>query len=364
MLNDGQMCATRPPAGRMALSRMALSRMALSRLALSLLAISLLATSSRAADYFAGRNLTIVVGNDVGGGFDAYARLFSRHLPRVVPGQPGVVVQNMPGAGSATATAYIYRVAPKDGTYIGAITPGAIVAPLFDDRTRRQYDPDRLVYLTSADSGSRLCVTWHQSAVRNVSDAKRLKAVIGAAGAGSSSSDYAKLHRATSGLNFEIVSGYKGTADILLAMERREVDGFCGVDWASLTSQRPDWIRDGKVNLLFEVGVKPNPELTARKVPLVWDSTISEQARAVVELVTSQQDFARPYIMAPDTPPEAVSILRAAFAQLYEDEKFRADAEKSGLILTPIPGESVQMLVGKLYAAPKAIVDSARDILK
>ncbi len=332
--------------------------------ACTLAAIALAPTISHAADFYAGRNLTIIVGNDVGGGFDAYARLFSRHLSRVIPGQPGIIVQNMPGAGSATATAYIYRVAAKDGTFIGAITPGAIVAPLFDDRTRRQYDPDKLIYLTSADSGSRLCVTWHQSAVKNLSDAKRIKAVIGAAGAGSSSSDYAKLHRATSGLNFEIVSGYKGTGDILLAMERREVDGFCGVDWASLTSQRPDWIRDGKINLLFEVGVKPNPELAARKVPLVWDSTISPEAHAVVELVTSQQDFARPYIMGPDNPPEAVSILRAAFAKLYTDEKFKADAEKSALILSPISGEEAQALVGKLYAAPKSIVDAARDVLK
>ena len=326
--------------------------------------VAFASTTTRAADFYAGRTLTIIVGNDVGGGFDAYARLFARHLSRVIPGQPGLVVQNMPGAGSATATSYIARVAAKDGTVFGAITPGAIVAPLFDDRTRRQYDPDKLIYLTSADSGSRLCVTWHQSAVKSVADAKHTKAVIGAAGAGSSSSDYAKLHRTTSALNFDIVSGYKGTGDILLAMERREVDGFCGVDWASLTSQRPDWIRDGKINLLFEVGVKPNPELTARKVPLVWDSTINPEARAVVELVTSQQDFARPYIMAADNPAEAVKLLRTAFAQLYKDDKFMADAEKSALILSPTSGEEVQAMVGKLYAAPKEIVDAARNVLK
>ena len=241
--------------------------------------VAFASTTTRAADFYAGRTLTIIVGNDVGGGFDAYARLFARHLSRVIPGQPGLVVQNMPGAGS-------------------------------------------------------------------------------------SSSDYAKLHRTTSALNFDIVSGYKGTGDILLAMERREVDGFCGVDWASLTSQRPDWIRDGKINLLFEVGVKPNPELTARKVPLVWDSTINPEARAVVELVTSQQDFARPYIMAADNPAEAVKLLRTAFAQLYKDDKFVADAEKSALILSPTSGEEVQAMVGKLYAAPKEIVDAARNVLK
>lgn len=317
-----------------------------------------------AADFFAGRNTTIIVGNDVGGGFDAYARLFARHLPRVIAGQPGIIVQNMPGAGSATATAYVSRVAAKDGTVMGAITPGAIVAPLFDDQTRRQYDPDRLIYLTSADSGSRLCVTWGESSTKNMADAKIKKTIIGAAGSGSSSSDYAKLHRATSGFNFEIVSGYKGTGDILLAMERREVDGFCGVDWASLTSQRPDWIRDGKINLLFEVGVKPNPELSKRNVPQVWESMTDAQARAVVELVTSQQDFARPYVMAPGNPPEAVKILRAAFAALYLDERFLSDAAKSSLILAPIYGEEVQELVAKLYGAPKPVVEAARSVLK
>ena len=327
-------------------------------------AAGMMPQKAEAADFYAGRNLTIIVGNDVGGGFDAYARLFSRHLSRVIPGQPAIVVQNMPGAGSATATAYISRVAPKDGTFIGAVTPGAIVGPLFDDRTKRQYDPDRLIYLTSADSGSRLCVTWGESATKTVADAKVKKTIIGTAGSGSSSSDYAKLHRATSALNFELVAGYKGTGDILLAMERREVDGFCGVDWASLTSQRPDWIRDNKINFLFEVGVKPNPELEKRKVPPVWESTRDAQARDVVELVTSQQDFARPYVMAAETPPEAAKILRAAFAALYQDERFTADAAKSALLLAPISGEEVQKLVTKLYSAPKPVVEAARDILK
>lgn len=322
------------------------------------------ADRAEAAEFFAGRNITIIVGNDVGGGFDAYARLFARHLPRVIPGQPGIIVQNMPGAGSATATAFVSRVAAKDGSVIGAITPGAIVAPLFDDQTRRQYDPDKLIYLTSTDSGSRLCVTWGESATRNMADAKVKKTIIGAAGSGSSSSDYAKLHRATSGFNFEIVAGYKGTGDILLAMERREVDGLCGVDWASLTSQRPDWIRDNKINLLFEVGVKPNPELSKRNVPPVWESMLNAQARAVVELVTSQQDFARPYVMAPGNPPESVKILRAAFDALYRDDKFIADAEKTSLILAPISGEEVQELVAKLYGAPKTIVELARTVLK
>lgn len=327
-------------------------------------AFGMVTQPSQAADFYAGRNLTIIVGNDVGGGFDAYARLFSRHLSRVIPGQPAIIVQNMPGAGSATATAYISRVAAKDGTFIGAVTPGAIVGPLFDEKTKRQYDPDKLIYLTSADSGSRLCVTWGESATKTIADAKTKKTIIGTAGSGSSSSDYAKLHRATSGLNFELVAGYKGTGDILLAMERREVDGFCGVDWASLTSQRPDWIRDNKINFLFEVGVKPNPELSKRNVPPVWGSTIDAQARAVVELVTSQQDFARPYIMAAESPPEAAKILRAAFAALYGDEKFTADAAKSALLLAPISGEEVQKLVTKLYGAPKPVVDAARNILK
>lgn len=320
--------------------------------------------SARAAEYYANRTITLIVGNDVGGGFDAYARLFSRHLPRVIPGQPTIVVQNMPGAGSATATAYISRVAPKDGTFIGVVTPGAIVGPLFEEHGHIPYDPSKLVYLTSADSGSRVCVTYKTAKVKTVEDAKTTKAIIGTASSGSSSSDYAKLHRATSGLKFDLVAGYKGTADLLLSMERGEIDGFCGVDWSSLTSQRPDWIRDRKLNFLFQVGVKPNKELTDLGVPEVWASTISPDDRAVVELVTSQQVFARPYVMAPGVPAEAVAILRKAFAQLYADPLFVADAERSKLILTPASGEDVQKSVEDLYRAPQRIVEKARDVLK
>ncbi|MDB5650048.1 MAG: efflux transporter protein [Hyphomicrobiales bacterium] len=320
--------------------------------------------AARAADFYAGKTLTMIVGNDVGGGFDAYARLFSRHLQRVIPGHPTVVVQNMPGAGSATAAAFVSRVAAKDGTFIGVLTPGAIVGPLFEEHGHMPYDPAKFIYLTSADSGSRLCVTYQSAKVKTVADAKEFKAIIGTASVGSSSSDYAKLHRATSGLKFELVAGYKGTGDLLLAMERGEIDGFCGVDWSSLTSQRPNWLRDHQVNLLFQVGVKPNPELAALNVPEASASTTSPENRAVLDLVTAQQVFSRPYIMAPGNPKEAVGILRAAFGGLYNDPQFIADAERSKLMLAPASGAEVQDSVERLYQAPQAVVDKARDVLK
>ena len=326
--------------------------------------VGLFSAPAVAVDFYAGKTITMIVGNDVGGGFDAYARLFARHLPRVIPGQPTIVVQNMPGAGSSTATAYVNRVAAKDGTVIGVVTPGAIAAPLFDEQTRRNYDPAKLIYLTSADSGSRVCAIYHAADVKTGDDARQKKVIIGAAGAGSSSSDYAKLHRTTSGLKFEIVSGYKGTGDLLLAMERREIDGLCGVDWASLTSQRPDWIRDKKLNFLFQVGVKPHDVLTRMGVPDVSTSTLSPDDLAVVELVTSQQVFARPFIAAPEVPGEQIATLRAAFESLYKDPGFIADAEKSQLILAPTSGAEVQRSVEKMYKAAPNIVEKARAVLK
>src|SRR4051794_137279 len=185
-------------------------------------------TDARAADFYAGKTVTIVVGSDVGGGYDAYARVIGRHLGRLIPGQPAVVIQNMPGAGGATATGYVYKIAPKDGTVIGATSPDALVAPLFDQHPSSLYDPAKFAYLGSADDGARICVTSPSSSVHNARDAQARKVVIAAAGTGSSSSDYAKLHKATSKLQMTIVSGYKGTGDILLAMERGEVDGLCG----------------------------------------------------------------------------------------------------------------------------------------
>jgi tripartite-type tricarboxylate transporter receptor subunit TctC len=329
-----------------------------------LMAAGFWATPAPAADFYAGKTIDFIVGGDTGGGYDIYARTFARHMSRYIPGNPTIVVKNMPGAGSGRAAAFLASVAPKDGTTIAGLFPGGIMGPLLEDRAQVLYDPTKFLYLASADSGTRICATFQHSKVKTFEDATRQKAILGASAAGGSTRDYVNMHRKTAGAKFELVTGYKGTADLGLAMERGEIDGICGWDWSSVKSQRPDWLRDGKLNVLLQVGLEPEPELTRRGVPEMWKYVKNEDDRKAVELVVSQQVFGRPYIAPPGTPREQVTVLRAAFDATMKDRAFLDDAEKSRIDINPSSGDKIQQLVEKLYAAPKTVVERAKDVVK
>jgi tripartite-type tricarboxylate transporter receptor subunit TctC len=270
----------------------------------------------------------------------------------------------MPGAGGAKAAGYIAAVAPKDGTAVGAISPGAIVGPLLDEQAPTQYDPTKLVYLATANNGTRVCVTLAQSSIKTFADAQRSKTIMGTAGVGDSTADYAHLLKNTAGVKFEMVKGYSGTPDILLAMERGEVDGVCGWDWSSLKSQRADYIRDKKLNIIVQTGLNRNEELSRIGVPEVWDFIKNDEDRKVTELIVAQQLFGRPYVAPPGTPDPVVMILRSGFDAMMKDDEFLAEAAKSKLDILPSDGATVQEGVARIYAAPKAIVEKARNAIR
>jgi tripartite-type tricarboxylate transporter receptor subunit TctC len=321
-------------------------------------------TPAQAADYYAGKILELVVGADAGGGYDIYARAISRHMPRHIPGNPTVVVKNMPGAGSSRAGVYISTVAPKDGTSIGAMMPGAIIGPLLDDKPNTQFDPTKVLYLGTADSGVRVCATYQNSKIKTFEDAQKHKTIVGASAAGGSTRDYAFMHNKTANTKFDVVSGYQGTVDITLAMERGEVDGICGWDWSSLKSQKSEWVRDKKVNILAQVSLEPLAELSEAGVPHIFKFITDEDSRKVAELVISQQVFQRSYIAPPGTSPDNIKILRAAFDATMADPQFLADAEKMKVSITPLSGQKVQDLVARLFATPKDIVERAKTVIK
>jgi tripartite-type tricarboxylate transporter receptor subunit TctC len=330
-----------------------------------LLAALLAATApASAADYYAGKTIEFTVGTDPGGGFDIYARTIAKFLPRYIPGSPTIVVKNMPGAGSGKAAAFIYTVAPKDGTAIGALMPGAVIGPLLEDGPKPQYDPTRLVYLATADSVTRVCTSYGNSKIKTFADAQQQKGKMGASAAGGSSRDYVNLVRNAAGAQLELVSGYKGSAEIGLAIERGEVDGMCGWDWPSLKVQKPEWLRDNKVNILAQFSLEPDPELTARGVPPIWQFIRKEEDKKPVELVLSQQVFGRPYIAPPGTPAERVKILRDAFVATMQDKDFLAEAEKAQLAVSPLDGAKVQDVVSRIYASPPEVVKRAKELIR
>ncbi len=332
----------------------------------SLIAAAGIATATPAAaqDYYAGKTIDLVVGNYPGGGFDIYARAVVRHLGRHIPGNPNVVVKNMPGAGSAKAGVHISQVAAKDGLSIGAVTPGAVVGPLLDDKPQSMFDPTKITYLGTANSGTRICVTYDKSKVRSFKQAMTEKIVLGGVAPGDAVHDFAYMVRATTGAPMSIVAGYKGTLDVTLAMERGEIDGACGWEWSSAKAQKPEWIRDGKLNFLLQIGPHANDELTKMAVPRLDQYMKDDDSRRVMELIVSQQAFQRPYFIAMGTPDAYVTILRQAFDATMKDGEFLADAKKLRIDVSPLPGATVQDLVQKFYATPKNIVERGRRAIK
>ena len=328
----------------------------------ALLSGGLGAQHALAQDFYAGKTITFLVGGNPGGGYDVYARAISRHISKYIPGAPQIVVRNQPGAGSGTAAAAIYNTAPKDGTWVGILFPGVIMGPILDPKSRQTFDPAKFIYIASADSGTRVCITGQKSSIKTMKDAIERKAVMGASAAGGSSRDYAYMLRHTAGAKFNVVSGYKGTPDIFLAIEQGEVDGTCGLDWSSLKAQRPTWVRDGLANVIVQMGLKNEPELDKINVPNIWSFVSSAEDKTAVELVLAQQIFGRPYVVAPGTPEPAVAALRKAFMAVFKDKDFLADAEKSRIDINPTSGEDVQKLVAEIFAAKPNVVERAKKI--
>jgi len=321
-------------------------------------------SGARAADFFAGKTINFIAGTDVGGGFSIYARALGKHLGRYIPGNPTIVVKNMPGAGGATASAWLYRIAPKDGTAIASVSPNAILGKLLDE-SQTQYDPTKFQYLAGAERGTRLCMTFQHSKVKTFDDALVQKAVIGATSAGSPTREYAALHKHAAGAKFEIVSGYKGPPDLFIAMERGEIDGVCGLDWSALKSQQPDWLREKKLNLLVQGALDPDPELAALGVPTPWKYIKDDVDRRAVELMVGfQQAFGKSYMAPPGVPAEQVKILREAFNAVLKDKEFLADAEKLRIEIAPQTGEEVQRMVERAYSAPPNLIERLKKIVE
>lgn len=316
-----------------------------------------------AADYYAGKSIDLLIGAPPGGGYDIYGRTVARHIGRHIPGNPTIVPKNMPGAGSARVAGFVSTVAPKDGTVIANIMPGAVIGPLLDPKGEVLFDPTKVRYLGNVNNGTRVCVSRSNSKIKTFEDTRTQKAVFGGVSTNDSTRDYGFMHRKTSGATYEMVTGYKGTADLALALERGEIDGYCGFDWASLKSQRPNWVRDKVVNLLLQDAIEPNEELTGLGVPHVFKFVTSAPNRKVVEFILSQQVFHRSFIAPPETPPEQLNILRSAFDATMKDPQFLADAKKVRIDVAPLSGVKVQEVVAGLYAAPKEIVELARQAI-
>ena len=301
-----------------------------------------------ADDFYAGKQITFIVGSGVGGGYDLLARLAARHVGRLVPGHPTVIVQNLPAAGSLVATNQIYNTAPKDGTVVAFIQRGMLLAKLINPSGVR-FELEKLNWLGNLAHETGLVLAWHTAPHRTANDLFEQELIVGGQ-AGVDPEITPRLYNSLIGTRFKIVNGYNGTAEIALAIERGEVQGIGDWSWASFKKQRPDWLRDKKVTLLLQGALHRDPDLP--DLPSALDFVRNDADRKVMELFFTQKTIARPVIAPPGVPADRIATLRAAFAALATDREFLADAERSGLDVAPISGAAVDKVVALIAETP------------
>ena len=316
------------------------------------------------ADFYRGKQVTIFIGSDAGGGFDAYARLVARHIGEHIPGNPIVVPSNEPGAGSLKMTNELVQNGPFDGTAIGAPQSSAAVEGLLHIGSpggkAAHFDATKLHWLGSASQDVFVLFNWHTSKVTNLADLKNEEMLLGSAGPNTDGSLVATALNKTLGLKIKLITGYQSTPGELLAMEQGETGGDV-MAYASIQTMHPDWIKDGKIRLLAQMANKQEPGL--EHVPFVLDLVKTDEDRAILELIFAKYEMGRPFFVPPGVPEDRVAALRAAFDATMKDPALLADAKKAGMEIRPVSGTDVQAMVTKLYRTPEDLAKKARGVL-
>jgi tripartite-type tricarboxylate transporter receptor subunit TctC len=317
------------------------------------------ASQAEIEQFYKGKVLTLVVGIDTGGSYDQYARLLSRHLAKHIPGRPTIVVQNLPGAAGVRAAQRLYNASPRDGTEIGMIYRGVATMPLLGISSG--YDPRKFTWLGSMNEETAVCLAWHTSPIKTFSDIFNRELIVGSTGQGSTTSMMISALATLLGAKFKLVEGYKGGAEIDLAMTRGEVEGRCGVSWSALKLQHPDWVSDKKVNVLVQLGFKHRPEIPG--VPLIQTFAKTPEDRLVLDLMLAPQLMAYPFLAPPDLPKDRADALRKAFNATMADPEFIEDAKKQNMETELVPAEEIVDLLDKVYTASPAVVEKARKLV-
>jgi tripartite-type tricarboxylate transporter receptor subunit TctC len=323
-------------------------------------ALALPAHADPTADFYRGKTVALIIGYSAGGGYDTYGRVVARHLGKHLPGNPAVIPQNMPGAGSLRSANYLYNVAPKDGTAIAHFSRGLAMEPLIGT-SATQFDARKFSWLGSGTDEVSICLTWHTSRIKTWNDMLTNLATVGGEGSGSDPDIFSAMIKNAFGAKLKLVSGYPGTAEVALAIERGEVDGRCGWSWSSLKLLKPDWIADKKVNLITQLALKKSPELP--NVPLIFEFATTDRQRQILRLVLSRQSMARPFAAPPDLPADRKAALRQAFDCTLADPEFLAEAKQRGLEVNPVTGSEIDRLVGELYQTPPEVIAETRAII-
>jgi len=318
------------------------------------------ASAQSVESFYRGKRLTIVVGSAVGGGYDAYARLVSRHLGRLIPGNPTFIVQNMPGAGGAVAAGYLYNIAAKDGTVLELLQRELLVAPLLESRNiENHYDARKFNWLGSLNSETGVIVARHTAPHTTFNDLLTHQLVVGSTGP---STDFLTifLNKALK-TKMKIVTGYRSSTEVYLAMERGELEGRVSNGWSGDKGILAPWVKDGKARLLVALALKKSRELL--DLPLITDFVQGATDRQVLELILAGGLWGRPFALPPDVPTDRVAALRKAFVDMTNDPEFLAEVKKLDFDLDVLDGKQIDDILSRAYASPPDVIEAARQVI-
>ncbi len=304
------------------------------------------------------KKVSMYISSGAGGTYDAYARVISRHFGNHLPGKPKILPRNMPGASGLRATNFLYRIAPKDGTAMAMLQRSVTIQPLLGVKAAR-YDARKLNWLGSTTREVSTGIIWHTSPLKTLADAMKMELIVGSSGIGSDTGAFPRVLNHFIGTKFKIVYGYKSGSDISLALERQEVHGRLGWSWSSIKSRAAGLLRDKKIRVFVQMGLKPAPDLPG--VPMALDFAKNPEDRRAMEIIFAPTTIGWPTAMPPDVPVKTVAIFRAAYKATMKDPAFLKDTKRQRLPVAPVTGEEIHKLLDRIYAFPEADVARARE---
>ena len=326
--------------------------------AIALWAQAAAAQTDPVADFYRGRQVQMVVRTTVGGGYDALSRVIARHIGRHIPGQPGVVVVNMPGGGGLQAANFMGTLAPRDGTVISIIGQGVPVDQALGLNKSLQTDMRKLAWIANMGGSNQVLAVWHTSPTKTLADARKRQTLIGTSGTGSISVQMPSIYNNVLGTKLKLVIGYPGGVEIDLAMERGEVEGRGTNPWADYVANTPRLVKEKLINIIVQVGLTKEPELA--HVPLLHEETTTPEGRAIADFMTRAVAVGRPLATTSNVPADRLAALRAAAKATVDDAEFKKDAEKASMDVRYMPGEELAKLIADLIDSPADLREKVR----
>jgi tripartite-type tricarboxylate transporter receptor subunit TctC len=316
------------------------------------------ASAQGVESFYKGANVTIIVGSGAGGGYDVYTRVLARSYGKHLPGQPHIIVQNMPGAAGIKALNHLYSIAPKDGSVFESTYNTLPLDPLFGGQGEK-YDPRKLAWVGSIDKQVNVCLAWGKSSFKTFDDVYERQMTLASSGAAGWRSILPRMMNNLTGSKFKVIDGYE-TSGMIPAVEKGEVDGMC-TTYETMQATAADWINNKRVTFLAQFGEKPIPDLAG--VTMGLERIKNPDDLKAVRLVLLQQEYGRPYVAPPDLPPARLKALQTAFDETMTDPTFVADAKKTGMGIDLLTGQRMADIIAGAYEAPKETIARANEIL-